>query len=255
MITTNLLTKAIWKVLHHDRVDSKQNPLSRAECLGNLVQRLFESEYAKYIPGLKAKDSHDYSLSHADKLDKEFTQKRVACKKSFIEHLSGFMPSEAKDMSLIELGCADCANLLLLLKNGFKNLSGVEINGKFIEAGRIYDNDAISRMDVKNVSLEEYLSKPEKKYDIVLTCAVLQHVNPESFEVFNKIRDICEKYLVTVEAESQCNMIHYPRNYQRLMEKRGFKQLKSSLITKESFGENFEGTVGYMMRLFKRSDE
>ena len=80
----------------------------------------------------------------------------------------------------------------------------------------------------------------------------MQHINPQMNVVFGDLARITYRYIVSVEAEDQCNYIHYPRNYQRVFERYGFKQIRSALLQKDSYPGVEEGYLGYTIRILKR---
>ena len=161
-------------------------------------------------------------------------------------------PEDPKALDWLEIGCADYSNLLILKTLGVENLFGVEVNNSLLEAGIAYDEVATKSIQVTCGLIEDFSNNCERRFDVLFSCAVMQHINPLSNEVFGRLARIAKKYIVTIEAENQCNRFHYPRNYRRMLERYGFEQLDSVLFTTTSFEGVAMGMVGYTLRIFAR---
>ena len=62
-------------------------------------------------------------------------------------------------------------------------------------------------------------------FDIVFTMAVLEHIHPDSGFIFSEMVRITNKYLITVEDEKAAGWRHFPRNYKKVFESLGMKQV------------------------------
>lgn len=143
------------------------------------------------------------------------------------------LPEDARKMEWLELGCCDGLNLMALESLGVNKLMGVELNSDFISAGKHYAPDFFSRADIRNISIQAFVEQGDRT-DVLLTCNVLQHVPPSDNAVFVQIAALTRRYIVTIESESQCNPIHFPRNYRRLFERLGFKEIHEQYFVEQS---------------------
>lgn len=101
---------------------------------------------------------------------------------------------DAKPKSAFEIGCNLGINLCALRQILPKiDLSAVEINAKAVQ----YANKNIDA-NIKNCSIFEY--KIEKKFDIVFSCGVLIHINPDLLpDIYDKLYLMSEKYIFISE--------------------------------------------------------
>lgn len=93
--------------------------------------------------------------------------------KSYSEIITKFLPKE-KDKSILDLGCGYGFFLNACVKNGYKNISGVEITGEFIKV-------AEKTFNIKSISQTDIIShlKTEKTYDVITAFDVLEHFKKE----------------------------------------------------------------------------
>jgi|GEM_PF-2464290 hypothetical protein len=84
-------------------------------------------------------------------------------------------------------------------------------------------------------------------FDLVYTMAVLEHIHDESEFIFSHITRITRKILITIEDEGGISWRHFPRNYKKIFENLGMKQIEEINfkktrvpgIKKEFFGRVF----------------
>lgn len=129
-----------------------------------------------------------------------------------------------KSNSILELGCNSGANLNHLSQFGYSNLSGIEINKHAInEMKKTFPK---LKADIINNSLENLMpALPDNSYDLIFTMAVLIHISPQSNFIFKEMVRVSRKYICVVEAETcYCKYI-FPRNYKRIFEKLGCKEI------------------------------
>ena len=76
-------------------------------------------------------------------------------------------------------------------------------------------------------SAEAALGKiPDKEYNLVFTMAFLQHIHPDSEFILKDIARITRGYLVTIEIEDMRAWSLFPRNYRKVFEALGFRQVE-----------------------------
>ena len=56
--------------------------------------------------------------------------------------------------------------------------------------------------------------------------AVLEHIHPESTKVFSELVRITKKYLITIENEKHFHWRSFVREYKKIFESLGLKQLE-----------------------------
>lgn len=157
----------------------------------------------------------------------------------------------ALDDNVLELGCNCGANLNGLFKLGYKDLNGVEINNKAIDWMKSVFPEMASKTTVHQGLLQNVV--PDLKsnsYDLIFTMAVLIHVHPKSNFLFQEMKRVAKKYVAVVECETaNCNYV-FARNYKRMFEQLGCKEVKAEFITKETHPQVARDYDGFIMRLF-----
>lgn len=147
-----------------------------------------------------------------------------------------------KNISILELGCNSGRNLKYLKEHNFNNIEAVEINKAAIK--NIKKNNSIKNIKIYNSSIQEFFKKNKKKYELIFSMAVLQHIPYDCDDIFKLLN--CN-YFLTIEDEGEVSKRHFPRNYKNYMEKLGFKELFSEK-TNHGLNSNFK------TRLFKKID-
>lgn len=143
------------------------------------------------------------------------------------EERSAFLLSLVKqhvgtDAAVIELGCNVGRNLHYLWQGGYRNLSGVEINEQAIKL--MHEHFPDMKIPVYQGTIEDRI-KELGKHDLVFTMAVLEHIHHDSEWVFGEIARITKKTLITIEDEKHTSMRHFPRNYKKVFESLGLRQV------------------------------
>jgi len=125
-----------------------------------------------------------------------------------------------KNANIMELGCNCGRNLQYLSNAGFKHLSGVEINKSAVQR-------KITKALIYNASVEEKIQTfNTDEFEVVFTMAFLEHVHPASEWVFSEIARITVGVLITIEDEVGYSWNHFPRNYKRVFERLGMRQIE-----------------------------
>ncbi|MFW5905232.1 MAG: class I SAM-dependent methyltransferase [archaeon] len=159
-------------------------------------------------------------------------------------------------ISALEVGCSSGRHLARLYREGYRDITGIEINAEALDvmeeqypetaAVGTYYEDAVE-------SVVETLD--DREFDVVFSVQTLQHLHSDSEWVFDELRRIAEKLIVTVEIEGADRrdgaetltreidglpMTH--RNWRHVFERGDFSQVHSEDI----------GTS--TLRAFRRAD-
>ena len=127
---------------------------------------------------------------------------------------------------ILEIGCNGGRNLNHLYMAGYSNLTGVEISNDALDEFKNSFEVCYEQSTIINDSIEDaIINFNDCQFDIVYTVAVLQHIHPESEWIFDHMVRITRVYLITWEVENYPSYRHYPRNYKKVFEKRGMKQI------------------------------
>lgn len=133
---------------------------------------------------------------------------------------------EGKDR-ILEIGCNVGRNLNELFCAGFKSLAGIEINRNAIKLMQEVYPDMVKKIEIYNVPVESVIQNFEdNSFDLVFTMAVLEHIHSDSEFIFSHMARIVKKTLITVEDEKGLSWRHFPRNYKRIFENLGLKQIE-----------------------------
>ena len=125
------------------------------------------------------------------------------------------------------MGCNAGRNLDCLYQGGFKQLEAIEINTAAIDLLNEQFPEMAQDIHVYNGPIEEVVPDlPAGSYDLVFSMAVLEHVHTDSEWVFEKVVDVVNDYLVTIEDERCLSSRHFPRNYQAVFEGLGLEQVR-----------------------------
>jgi SAM-dependent methyltransferase len=131
--------------------------------------------------------------------------------------------------SILEIGCSVGRNLHYLHVSDFRRLTGIEISEEAVKLGRMTYPEVMEQIEVINAPAEEALvAFGANAFDIVFTMAVLQNIHPGSQFPFSEMARITKDFLITVEDEHGANWRRFPRNYGKVFEALGFKQVHES---------------------------
>ena len=131
------------------------------------------------------------------------------------------------DARLLEIGCNVGRNLNCLYVNGLKNLTGVEINGEALDLLATTFPAMVHEISLVRGPIEKLIPKFRPgEFDLTFTMAVLEHIHVESEWIFAEITRITRECLITIEDERGRSWRHFPRNYCRVFENLGMKQVE-----------------------------
>jgi SAM-dependent methyltransferase len=149
-------------------------------------------------------------------------------------------PSEA----ILEVGCNAGRNLNHLFEGGYANLSGIEINPGAVELMREKYPLLAPAATIHNQPVEDAIRKlGDRQFGLTYTMAVLEHIHRDSEWVFAEIARVSSK-LIIIEDELDSSERHFPRNYRRIFEGLGMRELHH---------ERCRGVAGlnkYILRVF-----
>ena len=147
--------------------------------------------------------------------------------------------------AVLELGCSSGRHLKYLHDRGYEDLAGIEINEEAIDVMQETYPDVAEAGTVFADSIESVVSSmDDREYDAVFSVQTLQHIHEDSEWVFDEIRRITDRVLVTVEIEgdrggddvSVRSVGDVPltyRNWKHVFEGEGLEQVRV-----ERFGNN-----------------
>ncbi len=106
-------------------------------------------------------------------------------------------------------------------------LSGVEISEKAVQLLKESYPEMTSHLKIHNVSVEEIIKEfKDGEFDVVFTMAVLEHIHTDSEWTFPEMMRITKDFLITIEDELGFSWRHFPRNYKKVFESLGMKQIE-----------------------------
>ncbi|MFA5397753.1 MAG: class I SAM-dependent methyltransferase [Methanogenium sp.] len=146
-----------------------------------------------------------------------------------------------KNYTFFEIGCNSGRDLIFLYDNGFKNLTGIDINKKVIEFAQKQLINTNVRL-INNEIEKEIILFNDNEFDVVFSFATLMQIHDDSFWIFDEILRIAQKYIIIVENEK--------RDYKTIFEKNNFKQIKELKFEhKNLLINNIDYLIG---KVFKR---
>jgi SAM-dependent methyltransferase len=145
---------------------------------------------------------------------------------------SGFLVDILKkyagpEQSVLEIGCNVGRNLNCLFQSGFLDLSGIEINESAVLLLKQQYPEMAARTKIHNAPVEDVIKKiKDNEVDAVFSMAVLEHIHSQSEWVFQEIVRITKDVLITIEDEEGVSWRHFPRNYKKIFEGLGMRQVE-----------------------------
>ncbi len=139
--------------------------------------------------------------------------------------------------SLLEVGCGNGPNLILLAKAFPEAIfRGVDVNPNFVKAGtKWFKENGVSNVSLLVGKADDLAGFPDKSFDIILTDAILIYVGPDKIrKVLTEAVRIARRAVILVEWHSpdSANALgfyerHWVRNYEAL-----FKTIDSKVSVK-----------------------
>ena len=159
--------------------------------------------------------------------------------------LDWIRPYVGPDPRILEIGCNVGRNLAHLFDAGYRDLTGIEINGNALAMLRESFPEMGATARLINAPVEDVIRDfPDASFDLVYAMAVLEHIHPDSEWIFDEIARITRSVVVTIEDEHGVSSHHVPRDYRAVFEGRGLHQLaERSLSSSEGFPTAFQARV------------
>lgn len=145
------------------------------------------------------------------------------------------------DPAVLEVGCGSGRHLEHLRRQGFSNLTGIDINADAFEVMAEHYPRLVETGTFLDGALEELLPEfAEDAFDVVYTVETLQHVHPDDALVFDEFARVTSDLLVTAEnegnspdrgrGETDVSYVDdefplYHRDWKAVFSERGFAQL------------------------------
>lgn len=131
------------------------------------------------------------------------------------------------DAKILEIGCNVGRTLNYLFGAGFEEFSSVEISENAVQLLKQSYPEMASHTKIYNAPIEEVIGDfKDSEFDVVFTMAVLEHIHTDSAWIFREIMRITKDSLVTIEDEHGISWRHFPRNYKKVFEPLGMKQIE-----------------------------
>ena len=167
-------------------------------------------------------------------------QSRVLRSQFLVNLIKRYSTSNAK---ILEIGCNAGRNLNYLFSAGFDKLAGIEINEDAVALMKESYPEMAKNAKIINEPVEDVIKNFEDdEFDIVFTMAVLEHIHPNSDFIFQEVVRITKRFLITIEDEKGVSWRHFPRNYKKIFEALGMKQIYQSNMV-EGLNHNFYARV------------
>lgn len=191
-------------------------------------------------------DTHDYWRQPGDgsNLPQEYLEGRARSEllvRTVKQHAAG-------DPRILEVGCNIGRNLQYLFEAGFNKLEAIEISSNAIEILKQRFPLMARAAVIHNAPAEEVIRNlKDNSFDLVFSMAVLEHIHKQSEWIFPEMARVTGNLLITIEDEGNISWRHFPRNYKKVFESAGMKQVEERNCRDiEGLGDNF------FLRVFKK---
>ena len=106
------------------------------------------------------------------------------------------------DAAILELGCGSGRHLDHLRSQGYRNLTGIDINEEAFEVMAEHYPRLAETGTFLTGDIEDHLSEfDDDAFDVVYTVETLQHIHPEDTWVFEEVARVTGDLLITAENE------------------------------------------------------
>src|SRR5437899_7519945 len=112
-------------------------------------------------------------------------------------------PNISNSSPVLELLCGSGKGMSYFYDNGYRNLTGIEINPVAINIMKKTFPEVYRGSTIINGTLEDALVKmKEQSFSLTYSVYVLSTVHPKSNFIFEHIARITKNYIITLEAEN-----------------------------------------------------
>jgi SAM-dependent methyltransferase len=157
-------------------------------------------------------------------------------------------PKLSTDARILDVGCGDGRHLAHLYDNGFTNLEGIEINPHAIKRLR-ETYPQLKDVTIHEGSAEDVLpTLADDRYSVAFTIATLQHIHPDSVDVFDNLVRVASDIFV-IEGPPTSSRYQHPHDYDKLFSARGMtKRPTRPMADIPGAGKTFGAYVGRQYR-------
>ncbi|HOE16838.1 MAG TPA: class I SAM-dependent methyltransferase [Syntrophorhabdaceae bacterium] len=157
---------------------------------------------------------------------------------TYVVFEGGLLKALKENASFLEIGCNAGRNLNYLLKQGYTDLAGIEINDASVnvvlkehfpdlyEKGTFFVGNA----------LDEIKKIPNERYDVVFSIGVFEHIPYEDKALFNEVARVSKRYIAIITSV-RSRLFNY--NYEKIFRNLGFTNIEYRLF----YGENHNFSV------------
>ena len=162
-------------------------------------------------------------------------------------YLVGLVESRCPEIwSVLELGCGPGLNLSLLKTRLGIRVAGIELNRHALELGRMALPNLTGSSFFCADLQDQLVELADDSFELLFSLAGLMHLHPSVPEEFwSHLTRVAARYLITVEDEERTSALSWPRDYQRLLESQGARQ-----VHQETVPDRITGLAGYRARVF-----
>jgi SAM-dependent methyltransferase len=148
---------------------------------------------------------------------------------------------------VLEIGCNVGRNLAHLHEAGYRDLTGIEINGDAVALLRSsYPELAATATLIVSPVEDAIKAFDDDSFDLIYTMAVLEHIHPDSEWIFAEMVRVARSFVVTIEDEQGVSHHHTPRDYGQVFGSLGARQIHALPVDRI-----FEPAVGFVARVFE----
>ncbi|WP_435177359.1 class I SAM-dependent methyltransferase [Halorussus sp. AFM4] len=107
-----------------------------------------------------------------------------------------------RDATILEVGCSSGRHLAALLDEGYRNLTGVDINDDSFDVMADHYPRLAETGTFHTGAIEDLVPEfDDNQFDVVYSVETLQHVHPDNDWVFEELIRVTDDLLITAENE------------------------------------------------------
>lgn len=108
----------------------------------------------------------------------------------------------SEDAEVLEVGCSSGRHLEYLRRNGYENLTGIDINDTSFDIMDEHHPELAAIGTFHTGAIEDVLPEmDDEAFDVVYSVETLQHVHPDNEWVFEELMRVTTDLLITAENE------------------------------------------------------
>lgn len=157
-----------------------------------------------------------------------------------------------KTAKILEVGCNVGRNLNYLYGAGYRNVHGVEISPHAVDLLRKHHPE-LPQDSIHLGAAEDVLPRfADGEFDLVFTMAVMEHIHPESKEVFDDIGRIAKTILAIEPMKGHTSSRQYPHDLKAIFRAQGYRCVFEKAMWDIPELERDPALVNYAALLFRR---